>query len=249
MNDGFTKLFSSIVTSSIWAEDDKTRIVWITMLALADADGYVAASVVGLANLARVTVADTEAAIKRLSEPDQYSRTKDNEGRRIVDAPGGYFILNYSMYRQRARVENRREYLKEYMRNRRKQQMLTDVNNGLTTVNPSASASSSSSDPEGGCKGEKSLILADIPLELRAINGFEELFNDYLENRVAKKAKATKKAQRLILDRLAEKPSMAKDGLKEAIVRNWTGFKWEWMESKSNQPKRRGSVLPGSLDE
>ena len=34
--NGYTKLFNSIITSTIWTEDDKTRLVWITMLALAD---------------------------------------------------------------------------------------------------------------------------------------------------------------------------------------------------------------------
>ncbi len=32
----YTKLFHSIVTSTIWRETDPTRIVWITMLALAE---------------------------------------------------------------------------------------------------------------------------------------------------------------------------------------------------------------------
>ena len=45
MQRGFTKLFNTIVTSTIWQEDDKTRIVWITMLAIADASGIVGASI------------------------------------------------------------------------------------------------------------------------------------------------------------------------------------------------------------
>ena len=41
---GFTKLFNTIVSSTIWREDSDTRVVWVTMLAMADRDGHVEAS-------------------------------------------------------------------------------------------------------------------------------------------------------------------------------------------------------------
>jgi len=91
---GYTKLFSTIVASTIWREPDHVRIVWITMLAMSNADGVVEASVPGLADLARVTVEQCEDALFRLRTPDPYSRTKDNEGRRIADVDGGFLILN-----------------------------------------------------------------------------------------------------------------------------------------------------------
>ena len=90
---GFTKLFSSIVMSSIWSEDDKTRIMWVTMLAMADAQGHVEASVPGLAYTARVSLEDCERALGILSSPDPYSRTKEAEGRRIRVVDGGWSIL------------------------------------------------------------------------------------------------------------------------------------------------------------
>ncbi|MCL5280391.1 MAG: hypothetical protein M1376_10850 [Planctomycetes bacterium] len=100
MNHSFTKLFSTIVTSTIWREDDKTRIVWITLLATADAYGEVAASIPGLAALANVNIADCERALQTLLSPDPYSRTRDHEGRRIEVIDGGWKILNYGKYRQ-----------------------------------------------------------------------------------------------------------------------------------------------------
>jgi hypothetical protein len=98
---GFTKLFSSIVLSSIWSEDDKTRLVWITLLALSNADGYVSASLPGLASTARVSIPDCECALQKLAAPDPYSRNKDHEGRRIEAVDGGWLILNYRLYRDR----------------------------------------------------------------------------------------------------------------------------------------------------
>lgn len=110
MHRGFTKLFNTIVTSTIWQEDDTTRIVWITMLAIADADGKVSAAIPGLASVANVTVEDCEKAVNKLKSPDSYSRTKDFDGRRIEETDGGWTILNYLKYRRMMSEEERREY-------------------------------------------------------------------------------------------------------------------------------------------
>lgn len=107
---GFTKLFSTIVTSSVWAEDDKTRIVWVTMLALANRDGLVEAALPGLANAARVSLQDCEAAVKKFLEPDPYSRSEAHEGRRIQKVEGGWLLLNYPEYRRKLSKEDRADY-------------------------------------------------------------------------------------------------------------------------------------------
>ncbi len=101
----YTKLFSSIVTSTIWMEDDRTRIVWITMLACADKNGEVQASVPGLARIAGVPVEDCRAAIDRFLSPDPDSRTKDDQGRRIEEIEGGWSLLNFRKYREMASKE------------------------------------------------------------------------------------------------------------------------------------------------
>jgi len=117
---GYTKLFSTIVASTIWREPDHVRIVWITMLAMSNADGVVEASVPGLADLARVTVEQCEDALFRLRTPDPYSRTKDNEGRRIADVDGGFLILNRAKYRDKCSTDDRREYQRAYRAEYRK---------------------------------------------------------------------------------------------------------------------------------
>ena len=83
MSVTFTKLFSSITESTVWCESERTRLVWITMLAMADRQGRVWASIPGLANRARVPMEDCQIALDRFLGPDRYSRTSDNEGRRI----------------------------------------------------------------------------------------------------------------------------------------------------------------------
>lgn len=116
----FTKLYSQIVTSSIWNEPNHVRLLWVTMLALADENGYVGASVGGLAHTARMTRGECEDALKILAGPDSDSRTKDFDGRRIGEADGGWFILNYEKFRARRDREERKEYMREYMREYRK---------------------------------------------------------------------------------------------------------------------------------
>ena len=100
----FTKLFASIVDSTIWGEAHTTRIVWVTMLAKANRKGDVIASVPGLAHAAHVTIPEAEEALRRFMLPDPYSRTPDNEGRRIEVIDGGWHLLNHEKYRDR---ENR----------------------------------------------------------------------------------------------------------------------------------------------
>ncbi len=98
----YTPLFGSILTSTVWAEDNETRLVWITMLAMSDAAGYVGASIPGLAHAARVSLEGCEKALKTFLGPDPYSRTRANEGRKISEARGGWTILNYGQHAELA---------------------------------------------------------------------------------------------------------------------------------------------------
>lgn len=105
----YTKLHQSILRSTVWLEPNPTRIVWITMLALADKHGEVSGSVPGLANTARVTLDECKRAIATFMGPDPYSRTPDDEGRRIEPIDGGWQILNYEKYRLEASKDDQRE--------------------------------------------------------------------------------------------------------------------------------------------
>jgi len=67
-----------------------------------------------------------------------------------------YFVVSHEIYRGMKSNEDRREYMREYMRKKRTQ---TDVNSlqslqDLTKVNPASTYVSTSTSTEGGCKGE-----------------------------------------------------------------------------------------------
>ncbi len=104
----YTKLAQSILTSTVWMEDDHTRLVWLTLLALADRNGEVQASVPGLANLARVPVPSCRVAIDAFLSPDPDSRTKDDGGRRLEEIDGGWVLVNHAKYRALASDEDRK---------------------------------------------------------------------------------------------------------------------------------------------
>jgi hypothetical protein len=94
------------------------------MLSMADPLGRVNASVPGLAHMSRVPLPDTQKALEIFMAPDQFSRSKDHDGRRIEEITGGWQLLNYKMYRELRDDEIRKEQnriAQENWRNKNKQ--------------------------------------------------------------------------------------------------------------------------------
>jgi hypothetical protein len=127
----YVKLFSSILQSSIWAEDADTRVVWITMLALADQDGFVRGAESGVSRAANVSLAATRKALKALEAPDVESQSQEWGGRRIERIEGGWQILNYKKYRAMKDPDMRRaQTLARVRRHRAKARVLADETTG-----------------------------------------------------------------------------------------------------------------------
>jgi len=128
----FVKLYGSILDSTVWLEALPTKVVWITMLAMADWKGKVSAAIPTLAKRAGVTRNECEAALSVLSAPDPDSKTKDHEGRRIQEVEGGWVILNHQKYRD-ARSERQvktAERVAKHRQKRKKALPVTDVTRG-----------------------------------------------------------------------------------------------------------------------
>lgn len=123
---GYTKLFGSIVHSTIWHSSKDVKILWITMLALAEADGMVEASIPGLAAASGLTLDECEAAIVVLESPDKYSKNPEHEGRRIERVMGGWKILNYIAYRNKMTVAQRRDANAERVRRHREKRATSE---------------------------------------------------------------------------------------------------------------------------
>ena len=130
----FVVIDAEILSSSIWSEAIHVRMVWFTMLVLCDTDGYVGASVPGIARAASVTLEQTEDALRILQAPDPHSRTKTDEGRRVREADRGFQILNFKDHLDRLSKERAksRERMRRY---RDKKRQGVTVTSTVTTGN------------------------------------------------------------------------------------------------------------------
>lgn len=138
---GYTKLFSDIVDSSIWDEDAETCKVWVTLLALSDASGYVRGSAGWLAGKAKVSVQHCEFSLNKFKNPDPRSRTPDNDGRRIEQLEDGWLILNYISFRERLSSDPKAAATRARVQKHREQQALRNKKSVTTESPASASAS------------------------------------------------------------------------------------------------------------
>ena len=97
---GFTKLDEGILTSSVMGEKSDIFKVWVAFLASCKYDGIARVTPIFLSGVCHIEIDIVRAAIKRLEAPDPDSRSKEEDGRRIVPAEGGWFVVNYKKYRE-----------------------------------------------------------------------------------------------------------------------------------------------------
>lgn len=160
---GYTKVFATILDSTVWGLSKEARLLWITMLVKKNREQIVEASVPGLANAARLTLDETERSLVELAAPDKYSRTKEHDGRRIREVPGGWLILNGEKYRDMLSLEERREY------KRKKQQEYRDKQAALKRIraqNDSREARFVKADERGDHKASDNISSEGLPTSL-----------------------------------------------------------------------------------
>ena len=109
-------LWNGIVESSLWDEPDYVVKIFLTMIAIKDADHIVRSTAYQLARKARKTEQEVLDALKVLSSPDKKRMEKQEfEGRRIKSVEEGWLVLNGEKYREMVSLEMKRA------RNRRAQ--------------------------------------------------------------------------------------------------------------------------------
>lgn len=168
----FTLLWHSILRSSLWIKGSKeTRLVWITLLAMKDADGVVTSSMIGLADIAKLTVEECREAVKELSSPDPDDTSKVDEGRRIREVRGGWQIINHEYYR--FTTEAKREFWRQ-----QKAEQRAAAQDRLLTKKLKATGRQSN-------RMKKMVRNNHLPREdsvVRALNRGDERAADYIEN-------------------------------------------------------------------
>ena len=183
------------------------------MLAMADRAGRVQASIPGLANRARVTLEECEHALERFMAPDRYSRTPDNDGRRIEPIDGGWRLLNYEKYRERRDEEARKDYMRGYMRDYRKQ--------GKFTVNPDKPQLAQA---EAEAEAEESKKTKVAPLALPAWLDVQT-WDSYVQSRKAKtRTPAALRAALKKLDGFREQGFDPNEIVATSLANGWQGL-------------------------
>jgi len=125
----YGKIFDSIYDGTL-AEDWRALITFQQMIVLCDADGMIDMTPHAISRRTGIPIEHIEAGIKILENPDPYSRTDADEGRRImrIDShrPWGWHIVNHTKYKNlqdsdmiraqtRERVRKHREAKKNYV--------------------------------------------------------------------------------------------------------------------------------------
>ena len=111
MSSRYVPMFSEIVDSSLWLEEDYICKVFMTMLAKSDRDHVVRGTALAIARWSNKTEAEVLKALEVLSSPDtQRLEPQPFEGRRIERVPEGWLLLNGAKYQAKMIEYNKRVY-------------------------------------------------------------------------------------------------------------------------------------------
>jgi len=116
----YGKLFASAFTGSLYGAGLNVHAVWGYAIANADRRGYVELNAKMLAATLGGTYEEIATAIKKLISPDPESRTKAEEGKRMLrEGQFIYRIVNYETYRSMRDEDARRESQRKKTRDKR----------------------------------------------------------------------------------------------------------------------------------
>lgn len=136
----YGKIFEMMYEGSLYGQWEAI-VTFQQMIVIADDEGFVDITPQSFAAKTSIPLDIIMKGIEILESDDPYSRTEGDDGKRILrineKRPWGWQIVNYKKYRDMASYEDRKAYMRQYMRNRRKQEALTSkqpVNNDKQTV-------------------------------------------------------------------------------------------------------------------
>jgi len=118
----FGKVFQQIYDSSL-ATNWEDMVVFQQMIVLADESGVVDMTHDAISRRTNMPLALIKRAIINLEKPDKSSRSLEHEGRRLVrideHRDWGWVLPTYPEYSKRITAEQKRQYNRERMREKR----------------------------------------------------------------------------------------------------------------------------------
>lgn len=125
----YGKIFELMYDGSLYGQWE-ALVTFQQMIVIADQEGFIDITPPALAARTGIPIEIIKKGIGVLESDDPYSRTSGENGKRIIrinkNRPWGWKIVNYKKYRDMASQEDRRKYMRGYMREYRKQEKFTD---------------------------------------------------------------------------------------------------------------------------
>lgn len=162
----YGKIFERVFTGSMFGSGPTVFAVWAYVIANTKPPGAVELNPRLLASCIGTSTEDIKHAIEFLCSSDAESSNHDEDGRRLVHLKAfEYQVVSFDKYREMRSTEDRREYMREYMRKRRKQHGLTKANGSsqlakLAEAEAEAEEDKNTSPEQQDCSG----LIASLPL-------------------------------------------------------------------------------------
>lgn len=120
----YGKLFEQMYDGTLCTHGPwEALVTFQQLIILSDKDGVVDMTPEAISRRTTIPLEVIKTGLQRLSEPDPESRTPDEEGRRIAflsdSRAWGWRIVNYIKYRTIRTAEDRKQYMRNYQRQRR----------------------------------------------------------------------------------------------------------------------------------
>lgn len=127
----YGKIFSSLFHGSMIGQRNAQH-VFVYLISHADRDGHVDAHPREVSALTGIPEPEVADAFRVLSEPDEHSRTQEDDGRRIerIDQSWTWLIINYAKYLSMQDREVVRDQTKQRVRKHREKKRSVTVGNG-----------------------------------------------------------------------------------------------------------------------
>lgn len=190
------------------------------LIVLADADGIVDMTPQAICAHTSIPIDILEKGLKRLSDPDPFSRTPGEEGRRIVcideHRPWGWQIVNYLKYKHLKDSDEVRE------QNRVRAQRFRDKRNATSRDVTLSNAESRYTDTDTDTRKQSNGRAVALP-DWLPVDAWEA----WLEVRAKNRAPNTPRALRLAITELAKLKAAGEDVqavLEQSTMRGWRGI-------------------------
>lgn len=229
----YGKIFHSIYDGTL-AEDWRALITFQQLIVLCDADGVVDMTPASISRRTGIPLEHIEHGLNVLIKPDPSSRTDNEDGRRLLPLSDsrqwGWEIVNHKHYRDLRTANDRREYMRNYMKEKRSKQKLTKANERLQLTKLA------NTDTDTHSNTDANADTANMSSKLDSIVGAQVILN-YLNDRSGKSFKHVESNLKLIKARLKEGHSESEiyDVLERKIA------EWE------NDPKMAKYIRPATL--